>query len=56
MLEFYFRFRFHPWVVTGMSFCIGLSNFTQIVCLRQSYDVVAIFKMAAVGHAESHQE
>jgi len=34
--------------ISGMWFCIGLPNFIQIGQPRWSYDVMSIFKMAAI--------
>ena len=48
IMKFYFRFRFNIFIVIGVWFCVGVSNWPSAT--RPIYDVIAIFKMAAVSH------
>jgi len=45
-------FDLYIFTVIGMWFPIGLPNFFGIGHPRQSYDGIAIFKMAAANHVE----
>ena len=51
VLKFYFRFPLWRFTVTNMRFCVGLLKISsESDHPRQSYDIIAIFKMAAVSH------
>ena len=54
--NFTFGFDFHLCVMIGMTFCIGVQNFIRMGPSVASYDVIAIFQMAAVSHIEFSQK
>jgi len=50
LLEFYFRVDLDHFAVIGVLFCIRLPNFVQVGAHTAEYNVISIFKMAAVIH------